>query len=351
MPLAGGVVAVKADVTVDPAGPGELAELAQAAEREGFDRLRIPETRHESFVLSALALSATRTIEVGTEVAIAFARSPTVVAHAAWDLAALGGGRFRLGLGSQVRAHVERRYGMAWERPVRRMREYLQCLQALWECWQAGKPLRVQGEFYRLTLMTPFFNPGPIPTPSVPVGLGGVSPAWARLAGEMAGAFHVHPLHTAAYLREVIMPAIEAGLSRSGRGRDDFELVGSVFVVWGDDDATRAQSRQEVRRQLGFYASTPSYRRVLAHHGWADAGERLSRLARERRWDELAGAVPDGLLREAAVEGAPEEVAVRIRERYGGLLDRVAPYLPYRPGERDDWWRRWLRALREAPGS
>lgn len=336
---------VKVDAILDPASPAEVGLLAKAAEQAGFDRVRIVETRHEPFVLAALALAATQRIEVGTEVAIAFGRSPTVVAHAAWDLAALSGGRFRLGLGSQVRAHIERRYGMQWDRPLARMREFVGALEALWRCWQEGAPLRVEGRFYRLTLMTPFFNPGPIATPRVPVGLAGVNPAWARLAGEVAQAFHVHPLHTLAYLRDVLLPAIDVGLARGGK-RADFEVVGSVFVITGESDEERRSQRQAVRQQVAFYASTPSYRRVLAHHGWDDVGQHLSRMARSGLWSEMANAVPDEMLREVAVDADPEELSSRILERCAGLLDRVALYVPYRPGQRDRWWSRWVQELK-----
>lgn len=339
---------MKVDAILDPSSPAEVGPLARAAEQAGFDRIRIQETRHEPFVQAALALAATERVEVGTEVAIAFARSPTVVAHAAWDLAALSGGRFRLGLGSQVRAHIERRYGMPWDKPLGRMREFVGALEALWRCWQDGVPLRAEGRFYRLTLMTPFFNPGPIATPRVPVGLAGVNPAWARLAGEVAQAFHVHPLHTPAYLKDVVLPAVEAGLARAGKSRSDFEVVGTVFVITGDDEEERGRQRQAVRQQVAFYASTPSYRRVLAHHGWEEVGQHLSRLARAGRWSEMAGALPDELLQEVAVEADPEELPSRILQRYAGLLDRVALYLPFRPGRWDGWWSHWLARLKAA---
>lgn len=342
---------MRVDAILDPPSPGHVEELARAAEREGFDRVRIAETRHESLVMAALALAATQRVEVGTEVTIAFARSPTVVAHAAWDLAAASGGRFRLGLGSQVRAHVERRYGMTWDRPLGRMREYVGALEALWRCWQEGAPLRFEGRYYRLTLMTPFFDPGPIATPRVPVGLAGVNPTWARLAGEVAQAFHVHPLHTPAYLRDVLLPAIEAGLARGGKARDAFEVVGSAFVITGADPEQRRARRELVRQQVAFYASTPSYRRVLAHHGLEAVGEELSRLARAGRWQAMAGAVPDELVHLVAVEAEPDALPARLVERYAGLVDRIALYLPYRPGEEGEWWGRWIRELRALTGS
>lgn len=338
---------MKFDARLEPASPSEVPELARAAERIGFDRVRLSETQHEPFVLATLALAATQRLEVGTEVAIAFGRSPTVVAHAAWDLAALSQGRFRLGLGSQVRAHIERRFGMTWDKPLGRMREFVQALQALWDCWQHGTPLRMEGRFYRLTLMTPFFNPGPIATPRVPVGLAGVNPGWARLAGEVAQAFHLHPLHTAAYLREVLLPAIETGLARVGKRRQDFKVVGSVFVITGDSPEELRQRREEVRQQVAFYASTPSYRRVLEHHGWGDIGERLSQLARQGRWAEMAAALPDEVLQAVAIEAGPADVPYRILERYSGLLDRVAIYMPYRLGEREHWWASWTAAMRQ----
>lgn len=339
---------MKVDAILDPASPAEVGPLARAAEQAGFDGVRIQETRHEPFVQAALALAATARIDVATEVAIAFARSPTVVAHAAWDLAALSGGRFRLGLGSQVRAHVERRYGMPWDRPLGRMREYVGALRALWRCWQEGSPLRYEGRYYRLTLMTPFFNPGPIGVPEVRVGLAGVNPAWAALAGEVAQAFHVHPLHTPAYLRDVLLPALADGLSRAGRPRSGFEVVGTVFVVTGDDEDERRRSREAVRRQIAFYASTPSYRRVLAHHGADAVGEELSRLARAGRWSEIGDALPDAVLHEVAVEADPDALPACLVARYAGLLDRIALYLPFRPDEHSRRWSRWVLQLKES---
>ena len=333
------------DARIEPASPSEVARLAVETERAGFAAVRLSETRHEPFVTAALALAATRRVEVMTEVAIAFARSPTVVAHAAWDLAALGEGRFRLGLGSQVRAHIERRYAATWVSPLGRMREFVQALRALWECWQTGKPLRVEGKFYRLSLMTPFFNPGPVAHPRIPVGLAGVNPAWARLAGELADAFHVHPFHTPAYLREVLLPALQAGLARSGRPRQAVQVVGSVFVVTGRTSQELAALREEVRSQVAFYASTPSYRRVLEHHGWGEVGQRLSQLARLGRWQEMASVVPDEVLQAVAVEASPEEVPRALQERYRGLLDRVAVYSPYRPGDRQLPWEQWAAAF------
>lgn len=337
---------MKLDALVDPRGPQEVARLARAAEELGFARIRIPETRHEPFVMAALALSATDRLEVGTEVAIAFARSPTVVAHAAWDLAALGAGRFRLGLGSQVKAHIERRYGMAWEDPpVARMREFVGAVRAVWGSWQHGTPLVTRGRWYSLSLMTPFFSPGPIAHAAIPIGLAGVGPAWARLAGEVADAFHVHPFHTASYLRDVLVPAARSGLARRARPPAALSMVGSVFVVTGWTGQQRLEAREAVRRQIGFYASTPSYRRVLEHHGMQDAGARLSALARTGRWGELGAAVPEELVREAAVEGQPDEIAALLRQRYGTLLDRIALYLPFRPGEHDRWWADLASAL------
>jgi probable F420-dependent oxidoreductase len=324
---------MKIDAALTSVNLREMPAAAQAAEAMGFDGVWTSETQHEAFLPLPLVAEHTQRIQFGTAIAVAFARSPTILAHIAWDLAAQSGGRFILGLGTQVKAHVERRFGMKWESPAPKLREMILALRAIWDCWQNGTPLNFRGEFYKLTLMTPFFSPGPIQTPHVPIFIAGVNTGLCRLAGELADGFHVHPFHTAQYVRECVLPAIEAGAAKVGRTRRDVQLSASVFVV--TDDA----EREMVRAQISFYASTPSYRPVLEQHGWSEAGERLSHLAARKQWSDMPREVSDEMLAEFAVIGTPGELPAKLHAKYAGLVDRVTLYLPFVPGENDDRWR------------
>lgn len=298
-----------------------VAEVARAAETAGITGLWTAETRHDPFLPLVAAATATERLEVGTAVAVAFARSPTAVAATAWDLARLSGGRFMLGLGTQVRAHVERRFGMAWTgRPVAQMREYVAVLRAAWAAWQEGSRPSFRGEFYRLTLMTPFFDPGPIEHPEIPIYLAGVGPAMTRLAGEAADGLIVHPLHSREYLADVVLPAMTDGAATASRPPEAITIAASVITA--SDDRQIA----EARRSIGFYASTPTYRPVLEHHGWAAVADELSGHARHGRWDEMPALVSDEMLDAFAVVAAPPELRAALERRADGLIDRVAPY-------------------------
>jgi probable F420-dependent oxidoreductase len=315
------------------------ADAAQAAEAAGFAGVWANETKHNPFVALALAAAATRRVRLGTGVAIAFPRSPTVVAHLGWDLAALSGGRFVLGLGTQVRGHIERRFGVRWEPPVSRLREYIGAVRAIWRVWQEGGPLRVEGRHYRLSLMTPFFNPGPIPHPEIPVSLAGVNAGLCRLAGEIAQGFNVHPFHTVAYVTSVVRRHIDEGLRRSGRSAGAVALYAPVFVAPGDTPEARREARRTARAQIAFYASTPTYAFVLRTHGWEEVGRRLGRLAAEGRWDDMPAQLPDEVVDAVLIEGGWDEVGHQIRARYAGVLDRVGCYRPFAPAELPQWRR------------
>ncbi|HEV8636715.1 MAG TPA: TIGR03617 family F420-dependent LLM class oxidoreductase [Chloroflexota bacterium] len=323
-----------------------IGELARAAEAIGFDGLWTAETAHDPFLPLALAASATSRIELGTAVAIAFARSPTVVAQTAWDLQALSRGRFILGLGTQVKAHVERRFAMAWGPPAPRLREYVGLVRALWSTWQDGAPLDFRGEHYSATLMTPFFDPGPIGAAAPPIHIAGVAPPLLRLAGEVADGLAVHPLHTRSYLIEVARPAIARGAARAGRGGPAVALSVPAFVVTGRDRAERERVRAQVRARIAFYASTPSYAPVMEHHGWGEARAALSSLAARRRWEEMPGLIDDAMLCALAVDAEPADVAPALRERYAGLADRLSLSVPFVAGQDDHFWRETLAALR-----
>src|ERR671939_1206576 len=250
----------------------EAGHTGRAAEDLGFAGLWTNETKHDGFLPLAIAANETREIELGTSVAIAFSRSPMETAQTAWDLQDLSEGRFLLGLGTQVKAHITRRFSMPWDRPAARLREYILALRAIWESFQTEGPLEFEGEFYRHTLMTPFFNPGPIEHPEIPVYIAGVNTRLAALAGELCDGFHVHPFHTPEYVRRTVKLAIAEGAKKEGRDPGAVELATSVFVVTGEGEKEIEEGREKMRSQISFYASTPTYRTVLEAHGWQDVG-------------------------------------------------------------------------------
>ena len=317
--------------------PG-IDEVGRAAEDLGFDGLWTSETKHDSFLPLAVAANGTRKLDLGTSIAIAFSRSPMVTAQVAWDLQDLSGGRFILGLGTQVKAHITRRFGMPWGRPAARLKDYILALRAIWESFQTGGSLDYEGEFYRHTLMTPFFNPGPIEHPGIPIYIAGVNTRLARLAGELCDGFHVHPFHTPEYVRQTVKPAIAKGAEREGRNPEDVRLATSVFVVTGETEEEVGDQREKIRAQAAFYASTPTYRTVLEAHGWEETGERLGKLARDKKWDEMPALITDEMLHAFAVEAAPDEVGATLKERYEGLVNRISLYVPFVPDERDNFW-------------
>ncbi|MFL6058091.1 MAG: LLM class F420-dependent oxidoreductase [Rubrobacteraceae bacterium] len=315
-------------------------ETARAAESLGFAGLWTSETKHDAFLPLAIAANETERIELGTSVAIAFSRSPMEMAQTAWDLQDLSGGRFILGLGTQVKAHVKRRFSMPWDRPVARLREYIGALRAIWSSFQTGEPLTFEGEFYRHTLITPFFNPGPIEQPEIPIYIAGVNTGLATLAGEFCDGFHVHPFHSPEYVRRTVKPAIAEGARKAGCESEEVELATSVFVVTGESDEEIGEQREKVRAQLAFYASTPTYRAVLEVHNWEEVGEKLGKLARDKKWDEMPDLITDEMLGAFAVEAALDEVGGVLKARYEGLIDRVALYEAFVPDERHDFWRK-----------
>jgi probable F420-dependent oxidoreductase len=317
---------VRVDVGIGAlAGAGERARHLEAL---GFDGLLSAEVDHDPFLPLALAAEQTSRIELVTAIAVAFARNPMTVASTARDLHDLSGGRFVLGLGSQIRAHVTKRFSMPWSEPAARMREFVLALQAIWACWRDGTPLAFRGEFYRHTLMTPMFVPPPSPHADPLVLLAAVNPGMARVAGEVADGVVCHAFTTERWVREVTLPALEDGLARSGRARADVQVACPVFVVTGVDDDALAASAARTRAQIAFYGSTPAYRSVLELHGWTALGEELHRLSLAGRWADMADAVDDDVLGTFAVVAEPERVADAVVTRYGGVLDRVSLGLP-----------------------
>jgi probable F420-dependent oxidoreductase len=349
---------MKLDAALPPSRLADVPAIAHAAEATGFSALWTTETQHDPFLPHALIAEHTSRIEMGTGIAVSFARSPATIAYSAWDLAAQSNGRFILGLGTQVKAHIERRFGMPWPESVTgKLREQIQVIRAFWDCWQNDTPLNFRGEYYKITLMSPFFNPGPLPplhppifnevqskmggTRGVPIYIAGVNTGLAKLAGEVCDGFHAHPFHTPAYLREVLLPAIDAGAAKTGRSRKDVTISVSVFAASNDDE------REFCRQQVSFYASTPSYRPVLEHHGWTEIGAKLSALAARGQWSEMPALVSDEMLSAFMTEAnSPAELAAALKERYSSLADRLALYIPFVPGQKDAWWRELVGAFK-----
>jgi len=289
-----------------------VPDYARKVEAVGYDCLWTSETQHDPFLPLAVASTATSSLKIGTSIAVAFPRSPMVIAYMAWDIQRASSGRFILGLGSQVRAHIQRRFSVKFESPGPKLREVVQALQAIWECWQQRTPLRFRGEFYNFDLMTPFFNPGPIEHPKIPVFIAGVNRYMCRMAGEVCDGLHVHPFHTPKYLREYVHPAVEDGLRASGRSRQDFTYATASFVVLGDTPHERAQNAEAVRQQIAFYASTRTYEPVLAAHGWEGIGPELHQKSLDGDWKAMARLITDEMLDAIAVSGTYESVGAKL---------------------------------------
>jgi probable F420-dependent oxidoreductase len=342
---------MKFDVSLLTHDLARMPALARFADETGFDGIWTFETAHEPFLPLVLAAEHSRRLNLGTSIAVAFPRSPTVTAQIAWDLARFSKGRFSLGLGTQVRGHNERRFGLKWERPVDKMRDYILALRAIWDCWQNGTRLNHQGEFYKLTLMTPFFSPAPHEYWRIPIFVAGVNRRMCELAGELCEGFHAHPLHTSRYLREKILPNIDIGLKRSQRTRREIELSSSIFVIPTDDPAQAAKFEGEVRQQIAFYASTPPYRPVFELEGWGETADQLRSLAGRGRWDEMTELISEEILERFALRGSWADLPAKIVTKYDGLLDRVSYYFPLVPGENEAGWRATIAGFkRQARG-
>ncbi len=327
--------------------PAEVAAHARRAEALGYDGLNVPEAVHDGLLTAQIALQATTRLRVATSVLVAFPRSPMTVAHAAWDLQALSGGRFELGLGSQVRGNIEHRYSTLWTPPVPRMREYVGALRAIFDTFQNGTPLDFQGEHYRFTRLQPFFNPGPLEHPAIPIYLGGVGPAMTALAGEVSDGLMTHPSNTPPrYLREVTRPRLAAGAARAGRSGPVRMMVSALTATGETREEARAQ-REKQRELLAFLYSTPAYWKSLELFGWRDRGERLRELTREGRWQEMAQVVNDEML-DTFVPTAPYgEIADVLRERYASVSDWITFPMPDDP-TRDPAARKAIAALQAA---
>jgi probable F420-dependent oxidoreductase len=337
---------MKLDAALPPVQLKEVPAIAKAAEEIGFAALWTQETQHDPFLPCALIAEHSANMQFGTAIAVSFARSPANLAYTAWDLAAQSGGRFILGLGTQVKAHIERRFGMPWPESVTgKLREQIVVIRAFWDNWQNGTKLNFRGEYYKATLMSPFFNPGPLsltPGPSpqgrgeslIPIYIAGVNTGLAKLAGELCEGFHAHPFNSPRYLREVILPAIEEGLQKENRTRKDIAISVTAFA------ATSPEEEAFARMQIAFYASTPSYRAVMDLHGWGETAEKLSGFAAKGEWAEMPMLITDEMLHEFCLVTDEKSLSSELKKRYDGVADRLTLYIPFMPKEKDEWWKR-----------
>ncbi|HSH10857.1 MAG TPA: LLM class F420-dependent oxidoreductase, partial [Ilumatobacter sp.] len=307
-------------------------QSAGELEAAGYSGAWTAETSHDPFLPLAVAAAATSQIELGTSIAVAFARNPMLLANIGWDLQTLSQGRFVLGLGSQIKPHITKRFSMEWSQPAARMREMVLAIRAIWDTWQNGTPLQFRGDFYRHTLMTPFFAPpasdlGEFGLPKV--FLAGVGELMTEVAGEVCDGFFCHGFTTEKYLREVTIPALERGRAKAGKSMDGFEIVGPSFVVTGTNDEEMDKAIAGTRQQIAFYGSTPAYRKVLDIHGWGGLQDELNTLSKQGKWVEMGALIDDEVLNTFAVVGAPEQIAPELGRRYADVISRISFYAPY----------------------
>jgi len=307
-------------------GTGDLAQIpdqVRALEAQGFDGMVTAELAHDPFLPLVLAAEHSQRIQLMTSIAVAFARNPMIVANIANDLQAYSKGRFILGLGSQIKPHITKRYSQPWSHPAARMREFVLAMRAIWDCWYTGEKLNFRGDFYSHTLMTPMFVPTNNPHGAPKVVVAAVGPKMTEIAGEVADGMLIHAFTTAKYLREVTLPSIETGLARSERSRSDFELCYPPFIVTGNDEREWQAMRSSIAKQLAFYGSTPAYRGVLEIHGWGELQTELNRLSKRGEWDTMGDLITDEILEEFAVVAEPAKVVGALKARFGGLVDRM----------------------------
>ena len=336
-------VKVDGGVSLDLEQTGQSAKDAEAA---GYDGVWTAETSHDPFFPLLLAAEHTDKVELGTGIAVAFARNPMTLANVGYDLQKYSKGRFILGLGSQIKPHITKRFSMEWSHPAPRMREMITAIKTIWDCWNDGSKLEFRGDYYQHTLMTPFFNPGPNPYGNAKVMLAGVGELMTEVAGEVADGFLCHGFTTESYLRSVTIPALERGLAKSGRSLGDLEISGPAFVVTGATEEQLEQAVTGTRQQIAFYGSTPAYRCVLEHHGWGDLQDDLNRLSKEGKWQEMGTLIDDDILNAFAVVGEPEQIGPELSKRYGDVVSRISFYAPYKSDP--ERWGKVMGALKAA---
>jgi probable F420-dependent oxidoreductase len=311
----------------------KAGKAAQRAQAQGYDGVWSAETAHDPFFPLLLAAEHTDNLELGTGIAVAFARNPMTLANIGWDLQGYSKGRFMLGLGSQIKPHIEKRFSMPWSHPAPRMREFILAMRAIWSSWQDGTPLKFEGEFYTHKIMTPFFDPGPSEYGAPKVFLAAVGEMMTEVCGEVTDGMLVHGFTTERYLREVTLPALDRGLDKAGRKRNEIELSCPIFIVTGASDEQFATAQAGVKRQIGFYGSTPAYRPVLDLHGWGDLQPELNALSKLGKWAEMGELITDDVVNAFAVVGPPDDVPGLVMKRFADVIDRISFYLPYQADE------------------
>jgi probable F420-dependent oxidoreductase len=322
---------------------------AKEAEAAGYSGVWTAETSHDPFFPLLLAAEHTETLELGTSIAVAFARNPMTLANIGWDLQAYSKGRFNLGLGSQIKPHITKRFSMEWSHPAPRMREMILAIRAIWDTWENGTPLSFRGDYYTHTLMTPFFTPdrADLAGFGVPkIFLAGVGELMTEVAGEVCDGFLCHGFTTEKYLREVTIPALERGRAKAGKTMEGFEIVGPSFVVTGNTEEEMAAAAAGTRQQIAFYGSTPAYRGVLDIHGWGGLQDELNTLSKAGKWVEMGNLIDDEILNTFAVVGEPETVAPELHRRYGDVIERISFYAPYKSDPE-----RWSKVLADLKAS
>jgi probable F420-dependent oxidoreductase len=339
---------MKVDATLVTGSAEDFVATAVDAQERGYDAVWFAETAHDPTVGLTLAATRTGTITLGTAITVAFARTPMTAAITANDLQEVSGGRYVLGLGTQIKPHVTKRFSMPWSRPADRMREYVRAVRAIWATWNEGEPLRFAGEFYTHTLMTPFFSPPPNPYGPPPIHLAGVGPRMTEVAGEVADGFLAHAFTTERYLHEVTLPALRRGFEKAGRTGDGFEISGTALIATGSTEEEFAASVRDVRRQVAFYGSTPAYAPVLELHGWGELATELNRLSKQGDWDAMGEAVDDEVLHAIAVVAEPDDVGPALARRFGGIAQRIPLYAP--AGADLDRWDQARRYLQDTTG-
>jgi probable F420-dependent oxidoreductase len=337
---------LKIDGAILVTNPGDAGPAARQLEEIGFDGGFTLEGPHDPFLPLAVAAEHTERLELATAIAVAFARNPMTLAYLGYDLQLHSRGRFILGLGSQIRPHIEKRFSSPWSRPAARMRELVLAIRAIWGAWQEGEKLDFRGEFYTHTLMTPLFNPGPNPHGLPRIFVAGVGPKMTEVVGEVGDGFFVHPFHTPEFVRSVSLPALERGLASAGRAREAFEISCQVIVAAGSTEEELERAKTTARAQIAFYGSTPAYRPVLECHGRGELQTELNRLSKRGAWLEMAGLIDDELLEKIVVVGSPDNIAPKLRARCEKFADRVSLFAPYAadPGH----WARVVSELKRA---
>jgi probable F420-dependent oxidoreductase len=311
-----------------PLDIARVAEDARRAEELGYDGVLTEETKDDPFIIMGLAAQATSRVQLATAVAVAFPRSPAVTALSAWTLARLSKGRFRLGLGSQVKGHIERRYGVRWSPPGPWLRDYVGALRAIWDSWQHGTPLDYRSEHYTLNLTVPLFMPAPLEHLEIPVELAAVNPYMCQVAGEVADGIRAHPVATPRYISEVMLPAAKKGMEKAGRGGADFTMCVMPLVATAPDRAALAAIVEDVRARVAFYASTPTYLAAFETDGHGDTAKQLQTLSRAQRWEEMPALVDDAMLDTYAIIATHDEIAAKLTARYGGLATHLEFTMP-----------------------